>query len=518
MISLGRIGVRWLLLGVGLSGLLLPVLAILALDAFDLYLVQETERRLQGQGAVIGQAYRLLWSEEAGVPLADPRPPGQSHRRYVPYDTAIASIDDAADPIPESLPVAQTTDAVALRAGKRVERLLVDSQLFNLSGVRILDSTGCVVATSRSEAGLCLTSLTEVAQAMRGKYHAVLRTRVSDEPPPAFGSMSRRGQMRVFTAQPVWNGGNLIGLVAQSRTAETSTELLWKQRRGLVVTGSLIILIALGLSLGFARTIERPLRIMSSGAEAIADGRTPPTDLSNTGGPRELRLLGQSLAAMTAKLRVRNQYITDFVSTVGHELKSPLTSISGAAELLIDDFDKIPQAQRQRFLQNIRAAANRTTKLAQRLLDLARAENPELVAETAKVELDRVAADLVERYPRFLSVTVEPSKAAVAIARDQLDSVLGNLLDNALRYRQLRDVQLSLGLTAENQLRIEVANDGPMISANNQERLFERFFTTERDAGGTGLGLSIVKAIAESRGGSVSVASDETGTRFSVVL
>jgi signal transduction histidine kinase len=91
-------------------------------------------------------------------------------------------------------------------------------------------------------------------------------------------------------------------------------------------------------------------------------------------------------------------------------------------------------------------------------------------------------------------------------------------LDNACRYRKVVPVQVTLGPLAEQRTRIEVFNDGPPISEGNRTRLFQRFFTTERDAGGTGLGLAIVKAVADARHGSVEVESNEQGTRFVVVL
>ncbi len=515
---LGRIGIRWLLLGVGFVGLALPALAMLALDAFDLYLVQETERRLLGQGAVIGQAFRLAWVEESRAPLGNPRPPNRRNERYAPYVETVETLDALSPPLPNLFPNADPADPAATRAGQRLQPVLRDSMIFHLTGVRVLDRRGTVVASTQPKLGFSLAQLGEVRRALAGEYSAVLRERVSDEPAPPLGSLSRRGKFRVFSVQPIWNGPDVIGAVFQSRTAETSTEWLWKQRRGLLFFTGALMIAALLLSFGFARTIERPLRSMSLAAKAIADGQEPAQGLLANGGPREVQLLARSLDTMAQQIQLRNRYIADFVATVGHELKSPLTSISGASELLSEEWNEIPEAQRQRFLANIRAAADRTTKLVQRLLTLARAENPEAIAAPGCVDLEQLRTGLLDRYPDQLSVTIQGEIRTARVRRDDLDCVLSNLLDNALRYRRSARVSVSLRVLPSSQLELEVANDGPPISPSNQARLFQRFFTTERDSGGTGLGLSIIKAVAEAHGGSVAVVSDDQSTRFTVVL
>ncbi len=515
---LGRVGIRLILLGVGLAGLVLPVLALLALDAFSLHLVQQTELRLLGQGAVVAQAYRLAWAGESQRPVGDPRPLARRDQRYAPFRGSIQSLSELAEPLPSPFPKAHSVEPAALRAGQRLQRILEDSLIFHLTGVRVVDREGTVVASSQPEVGYSLAGLNEVQRALAGEYRAVLRQRVSDEPAPPLGSLSRRGKLRVFSAQPIFDAGVVIGVVYQSRTAETSVEWLWEQRRGLLLFSAALILLALLLSVGFARTIERPLRAMSQAAKAIADGRQPESGVFLAGGPREVQLLARSLDTMNQQIQRRNRYITEFVSTVGHELKSPLTSITGASEILSEEWDQIPPAQRQRFLSNIRAAAERTTLLVTKLLTLARAENPAIVAERQDIDLLRLRDDLLEHHPDQVEVTVVGNQPRVWACRDELDCVLNNLLDNALRYRNQSKVKVLFTTLPSGHLQIEVENDGPPISPGNQARVFDRFFTTERDAGGTGLGLSIVKALAEARGGSAAVSSDDRRTRFTVVL
>jgi signal transduction histidine kinase len=174
-------------------------------------------------------------------------------------------------------------------------------------------------------------------------------------------------------------------------------------------------------------------------------------------------------------------------------------------------------AQRERFLRNIDAAAARTTRLVERLLLLARLENPSPSVPTESTSVGEWLGDAALRWGDDVELHATPAARALVRPWLELDSVLGNLIDNALRYRRLAAVHVRLEAIA-GQLHVAVSDDGPGISAENQSRLFERFFTTERDRGGTGLGLTIVKAIAESHGGKVEVESSPNGTRVSVFM
>jgi two-component system sensor histidine kinase ChvG len=202
---------------------------------------------------------------------------------------------------------------------------------------------------------------------------------------------------------------------------------------------------------------------------------------------------------------------------VSHELKTPLTSIRGAVELLLEQGAAMHDAQRERFLTNIDAAAARTARLVERLLLLARLENPTELVPTESVTVGAWLEQTALRWGHDVAFEATPSARSMTRPLLELDSVIGNLVDNALRYRRLQPVRVTLEARAD-QLHVTVTDDGPGISPENQARLFERFFTTERDRGGTGLGLAIVKAIAESHGGRVEVTSAPTGTEVSALM
>ncbi|HEV8548403.1 MAG TPA: ATP-binding protein [Polyangiaceae bacterium] len=511
--------IRWLLLGVSAAVFVLPALLVVLLRSYTGYLVRRTEEQLLGQGILIAEAFRDEVRRDAGrEPAREPHGPA-GEVRYAPLPLLAEHLREQSPSEPRVLPLAPAAfrDTSAYRAGHRLEPLLRRAQVYNLSAVRLLDGQGCVVATTRGDDEHCLSELPEVRGALAGHYTAVLRPRISDEPPPPLGSLSRRGDQRLFLALPVLEGGEVVGVVRLSRTAESGLEWLWKNRLPLLGGVALVILAALIVSLLCAALIARPLERLAQAAVrvSVSGSPWPPNVVSHA--PRELAVLGDALGAMTTRLAARTAYVAEFAANVSHELKTPLTSIRGAAELLREQWHEMAPAQRDRFLANVQADAERTESLVRGLLHLARIENQAEVPAPAHLRLADVRQGLLARYPEHVEVSLADEAAEVSLPPEHLSSVLGNLVENGLRYRREAPLRVTLRMVAE-RLEVTVIDDGPGISASNLPKVFERFFTTERDHGGTGLGLAIVRAIAESRGGSARCESSPAGTRFFVRL
>jgi signal transduction histidine kinase len=524
--------VRWLLLSVGGLILLVPVLAVLLFRVWEFQLLHETEAKLMAEGVLVGEVYRALLAEEEGRPLperGDPaallaaiRPPAAAaDAELFPWAPLLDEDAPFVAPVAEPLRRASATDGPAWRAGRRLGPLLDRARRFNLSGVQVVDPTGCVVATTNRWLGQCLDGAPELATALAGRYAAVLRDRVSDEPPPAWDSISRRGSVRVYVVVPVVEGGRVLGAVRASRTSLGPLEAAWLQRRPLLLALALSVALTLFVSLYVSRSLTRPLREITAGAEAIARGAAHGPLVPHGSAPAEIHALGRVLTSMKAQLEERAAYVADFAANVSHELKTPITSIVGAIELLRDEGDDMPLEQRQRFLANIDAGARRMQRLVARLLQLARIEHapsapPGETAERLAVRpaLERLAA---EQGPTVRLTVAPDAPEHLAVARDHFDSAVRNLLENAVRHGAGQPVDLEARAEG-GRLVIAVRDRGHGISPANQAKLFQRFFTTERDAGGTGLGLAIVQAVARSRGGTVRVETGPHGSTFTLVL
>ncbi|MDB5864205.1 MAG: hypothetical protein JWO70_2011 [Betaproteobacteria bacterium] len=217
----------------------------------------------------------------------------------------------------------------------------------------------------------------------------------------------------------------------------------------------------------------------------------------------------------------------DFVANASHELRSPLTTVRAAAETLrtVENDAKASQ----RFIELIQRNAERLANLIDDLLELSRIESRELKLELEAIDLhavvDRALSQHAHRAQVKRIVLTHEISGSVTVRGDRraLDHVLGNLVDNALKYCP---EGAAVRITAEVEsgaVRISVADTGPGIPAEHLPRVFERFYRVDagrsRELGGTGLGLSIVKHLVEAMGGRVSVESRSgTGSTFSFTL
>ena len=243
----------------------------------------------------------------------------------------------------------------------------------------------------------------------------------------------------------------------------------------------------------------------------------------------ELKQKSQELMHATAELRAANERLRrldrmkdDFVSTVTHELRTPLTSIRAFSEILHDN-PELDADERQKFLNIIIQESERLTRLINQVLDLAKLESGRAEWQVSDVDLKGVIEDSIDATGQLFragNVALEmhlPAEARLAHAdRDRLVQVLINLLSNAVKFVRPDEGRVSVRLSDHaGSLRVEVADNGPGISLENQKIIFEKF----RQAGdtmtekprGTGLGLPISRQIIEHFGGRLWVESAPGG-------
>ncbi len=323
--------------------------------------------------------------------------------------------------------------------------------------------------------------------------------------------------VRLYVAEPVRVGGAVVGAVYVTRTTYPVLVSLYRVRNGLerVALGSLAIALTVALFLAF--TISRPLRKLTEAARRIAAGeRGVALKLS---GRDEVAELARGFDHMARELDRRLGYISELAANVSHEFKTPIASIRGAAELLRDGAADDPAA-RTRFLDNILGDTDRLSALVTRLLELSRIESD---AEPARpLDYRALCEEVVERYRGAgHAITLEYAARASHLSgrADRLDSVLSNLLDNAVRFSP-PGAPITVRVEGDAAaLTTSVVDRGRGISPPNLERVWDRFFTTARAQGGTGLGLAIVRAVVGAHGGTVDASSElGAGSTFSFTL
>ena len=235
---------------------------------------------------------------------------------------------------------------------------------------------------------------------------------------------------------------------------------------------------------------------------------------------RRLKQRLEQVAAENAQIKAMEKFRRNFVSDVTHEIRTPITGITGAAEMLLDQPDKLSADERRELLGVIDAQARKLDRLALDILSLARIESRKESGplDFKPCDLKALLARTVETFKyeaKSKGVEIEilrADEAEAACDAPLVEQAIGNLVENALRYSGSGRVELSL-VRMSTQIAISVVDHGRGIPAAHQKRIFERFYQVDpsRSKGGTGLGLAIVKHIAALHGGESAVADTPGG-------
>jgi len=291
---------------------------------------------------------------------------------------------------------------------------------------------------------------------------------------------------------------------------------------------------ALLLFSGLISSMRRPLEELVTAAGRLAAGDR--STRVEVGGLAETATLGAAFNEMARELEIEegrrdelDRLKDEFVLTASHELRSPLTSVQGFAELLMLDKDSLTPRQLE-TVEIILDNCRHLVRLLNDLLDLARSDAGRLSIRPQPTEVAPLVEDVArtmraqtEAAGQTLTERVEPGLPPINVEADRIRQILVNLLTNAHEYTP-EGASISVAARALGaEVEISVSDDGPGIPPDQLERIFERF--TRGDAGltqrvgGTGLGLAISKSLVELHGGSISAESTVgQGSTFRVRL
>lgn len=287
----------------------------------------------------------------------------------------------------------------------------------------------------------------------------------------------------------------------------------------LIRAGFLAMLLALVLAFGMSNWISTPLRRIAAASRQVAEGRYSHLSID---GPKEVKELSQAFNEMSANVRASQQSQRDFVLQVSHELKTPLTSIQGFAQAILDGTAST-SLELQQAAGVISDEAGRMHRMVLELLDLARLDSGIATMERAPVDIcvllrtvgEKLAPQAGEAHIDLqLDLHTVPPILGDA---DRLAQVFTNLLDNAIKFTPGGEsVFVRTGMDSHF-VEIAVQDHGPGIPQEDLERIFDRFYQSDKSrrggsGHGVGLGLPIAREIVNSHGGSLTVKNHSLDT------
>lgn len=296
----------------------------------------------------------------------------------------------------------------------------------------------------------------------------------------------------------------------------------------LLIAGAIALLVALILAARISRSINQPLSHAVIAAEAIAQGQYD--QQIEPVGPEEIQRLAHSFNTMATQVQASQQAQRDFIANVSHDLKTPITSIRGWSQAMLDGVVDSPEEQ-SHAATIINSEAERMARMVAQLLVVARLDSGQLQLHKVRLNLGDILRD-VERNLRLVAqekqvqLTVDLLPVPPILADpDRLTQLFTNLVENAITHTPAGGRVLLLARRHGAQAVEGIVQDTGVGMAREQlPRIFERFYQADssrvrREQQGTGLGLTIVKELAEAHGGSVQVHSElGQGTAFVVRL
>jgi two-component system sensor histidine kinase CreC len=385
----------------------------------------------------------------------------------------------------------------------RVHRRPLSAQIYKLMKdsvdvrVYITDAAGRILfdSASRETIGEDYTVWRDVRLTLRGEYGA--RSTLADEADPT--------STVLFVAAPILVHGEIAGVLTVAKPTTNIKYFLKNAKPQLVTVGLLYLAAAALLSFLVSILLTRPIHRLTQYARDIRDGKRPAFPrLDRT----EIGDLGAAFEEMKEALEGK-RYVEQYIQNLTHEIKSPLSAIRGAAELMAEPMD---DDRRGRFLTNIHTEAHRIQRIVDRMLALAALENRKTLRKIEPVKLPSLVRTVIESKEPMLSrkrLTLQVEVPEELVVRGDgflLHQALSNLLQNAVDFSPEGGTIRIEVRPVDDRVRVVIADEGPGVPEFAREKIFDKFFSLQRPDTGkksTGLGLNFVREVATLHGGEV---------------
>lgn len=408
------------------------------------------------------------------------------------------------DIVDEQINVTKLSGMINLYATREVNAQIYDSYKKNPDmQVYVTDKKGIVLydSTGRST-GEDFSKRRDVRYTLSGRYGA----RSSSYDPAVLHPTPQ--QKAFYIAAPIYSENKEIaGVLTIYKSVENLGNFVDQQTSQIIKYAIITFLFSLLFGAAITWFLSLSIEKLVTYANTLAKGEKATQPKINQ---KELKTLSNSIKQMRIELDGK-EYIENYIHTMAHELKTPITGIQNAAELLLEP---LPEEKKQHFTQHILDATSHMTLLIQRLLRLAELEQKDALESIEQFDLIPVVHHIIVSRETLLQeknilVTVKGLKTA-RITGDKvlIEQAIANLLDNAIDFSPTKSTIEIIFSKHQNTLNIEILDQGAGIPEYALSRIFERFFSLPRPYTGnrsTGLGLRFVKEIMDLHQGKVSL-------------
>ena len=405
------------------------------------------------------------------------------------------------------------------------------------TGLYLLDRDGRVLATAGDIRPFWTRYRVDLAKLLDELHDDPTRPLEGDDPDDI-------DAIAVVAARPVLVHGVPRGwlyVVARDPEVDAETALVIRGHAAQGLIKMVLLTLGIGplLTVAIIALLAHPLAALTSVAESIRRSgfaAALPVQFPYDDRQDEIGRLSLTLHEMYDRLRQENERVLqsdarrrDMVAGVSHDLRTPLTALIGQLETIRLKGKTLPEALQVQYFDAAMQNAGHLRRLTDSLAELGRLDSPDLQAAPEPIAIGEFLDDIAARFraraeDAQISLLVDYPDGLPLVQLDAalMERALSNLLDNALRFTPVSgEVRVSVAREGRD-VRIEVADTGPGVSAEDQPRVFERFFQGSRhreQRGSSGLGLAIVRRIAELHGGQAGLTSvPSAGARFWIAL